>query len=247
MQRNWIGKSCGCEIDFPVEGRQTAIKVFTTRQDTVYGATFMSLAPEHPMALELTLPEHRAAVEQFIDKVKRTEKSARTAEDFEKEGVFTGSYCTNPVTGAPMPIYLANFVLTDYGTGAVMAVPTHDQRDFEFARKYGLPLQVVIQPEGETLDPVGMSGAYTSEGVMVNSGPFDGLKSSEAKEKIADFLEAEGIGKKTVNFRLRDWGISRQRYWGNPDPGYLLRHVRSSSCARTGFAGGAADGCLVQR
>lgn len=218
MQRNWIGKSCGCEIDFPVEGHLSKIKVFTTRQDTLYGATFMSLAPEHPMALELTLPENKARVEEFIERVKRTEKARRTAEDFEKEGVFTGSYCVNPVTNRRMPVYLANFVLTDYGTGAVMAVPTHDQRDFEFAQKYGLPLQVVIQPEGETLDPGTMAAAYTADGVMVNSGRFDGLKSSEAKEKIADFLEKEGIGKKTVNFRLRDWGISRQRYWGNPIP-----------------------------
>ncbi|HEX8960482.1 MAG TPA: leucine--tRNA ligase [Geobacteraceae bacterium] len=218
MQRNWIGKSYGCEIDFPVEGHLRAIKVFTTRQDTLYGATFMSLAPEHPMALELTLPGNRGDVEEFVERAKKTEKTRRTAEDFEKEGVFTGSYCINPVTNRRMPIYLANFVLTDYGTGAVMAVPTHDQRDFEFARKYGLPLQVVIQPEGETLDPAAMEGAYTAEGVMVNSGRFDGLKSSAAKERIADFLEKEGIGKKTVNYRLRDWGISRQRYWGNPIP-----------------------------
>ncbi|MCM2357707.1 MAG: leucine--tRNA ligase, partial [Geobacteraceae bacterium] len=214
----WIGKSCGCEIDFPVEGRLAGIKVFTTRQDTLYGATFMSLAPEHPMALELTLPEQRERVEEFIERVRKTDKAARTAEGFEKEGVFTGAFCINPVTNRRMPVYLANFVLTDYGTGAVMAVPTHDQRDFEFARKYGLPLQVVIQPEGESLDPAAMTAAYTAEGTMANSGRFDGLKSSAAKEKIADFLEKEGIGKKTVNFRLRDWGVSRQRYWGNPIP-----------------------------
>jgi leucyl-tRNA synthetase len=218
MQRNWIGKSFGCEIDFQLEGRTGAIRVFTTRQDTLYGATFMSLAPEHPMALELALPERRAAVEEFIEKVRKTEKAARTAEDFEKEGVFTGSYCINPVTGSRMPVFLANFVLTDYGTGAVMAVPTHDQRDFEFARKYDLPLQVVIQPEGESLDPAAMTSAFTAEGVMVNSGPFDGIKSGDTKTKIADYLEQQGLGKTTVNFRLRDWGISRQRYWGNPIP-----------------------------
>ena len=218
MQRNWIGKSYGCEIDFPVEGTMRKITVFTTRQDTLYGATFMSLAPEHPMALEITTPDRRAEVEAFIDTVKKTDKARRSAEDLEKEGVFTGSYCINPVTNRRMPIYLANFVLLDYGTGAVMAVPTHDQRDFEFARKYDLPLQVVIQPVGESLDPSAMTCAYTEVGIMANSGPFDGLRSDEAKEKIAEYLDKEGVGKKTVNFRLRDWGISRQRYWGNPIP-----------------------------
>jgi leucyl-tRNA synthetase len=218
MQRNWIGKSCGCEIDFPLEGHLSKIKVFTTRQDTLYGATFMSLAPEHPQALELTTAENREKVIDFIERVKKTDKVKRTAEDLEKEGVFTGSYCINPVTNVRMPVFLANFVLTDYGTGAVMAVPTHDQRDFEFAQKYELPLQVVIRPEGELLESATMTAAYTGEGIMVNSAQFDGLANGEAKEKIADYLEKEGIGKKTVNFRLRDWGISRQRYWGNPIP-----------------------------
>lgn len=218
MQRNWIGKSFGSEIDFPVEGNTEPIKVFTTRQDTVYGATFMSLAPEHPRVQTLTTPDRKAEVDAFIEKVKKTDRIKRTAEDFEKEGVFTGSYCINPLTKVRMPIYLANFVLMDYGTGAVMAVPTHDQRDFEFARKYALPLQVVIQPEGETLDPVSMTAAFTEVGVLVNSSQFDGQRSDSAKEAIADFLEQQGIGKKTVNFRLRDWGISRQRYWGNPIP-----------------------------
>jgi leucyl-tRNA synthetase len=201
-----------------VEGSDAKIRVFTTRQDTLFGATFMSLAPEHPMALELTTPEQRGGVEAFIDKVRRTEKEKRSSEDFEKEGVFTGSHCINPVTGLRMPVFLANFVLMDYGTGAVMAVPAHDQRDFEFAGKYGLPLKVVIQPKGESLDPATMTEAYTAEGIMLNSGEFDGLGNEEAKERIADYLEKEGIGKKTVNFRLRDWGVSRQRYWGNPIP-----------------------------
>jgi len=218
MQRNWIGRSVGCEIEFPLEGGLSKIKVFTTRQDTLFGATFMSLAAEHPMAQQLTTDAQRAQVEAFIDKVKKTDRIKRGAEDLEKEGVFTGSYCINPVTNARMPIYLANFVLMEYGTGAVMAVPTHDQRDFEFARKYDLPLKVVINPEGETLDAAAMSEAFTGEGTMVNSGRFDGIGNSQAKEAIADYLEKEGIGKKTVNFRLRDWGISRQRYWGNPIP-----------------------------
>jgi len=218
MQRNWIGRSVGCEIEFPLENGLSKIKVFTTRQDTLFGATFMSLAAEHPMALELATPELRPQVEAFIDKVKRSDRLKRGAEDQEKEGVFTGSYCINPVTNAKMPIYLANFVLMEYGTGAVMAVPTHDQRDFEFAQKYNLPLQVVIHPAGETLDAATMTEAFTGEGIMVNSGRFDRMANTQAKEEIADFLEKEGIGRKTVNFRLRDWGISRQRYWGNPIP-----------------------------
>lgn len=218
MQKNWIGKSFGCEIDFPREDGAGSIKVFTTRQDTVFGATFMSLAPEHPLAASLTTPDRKEEIAAFIEKVKKTDRIKRTAEDFEKEGVFTGSYCINPLTKERMPVYLANFVLMDYGTGAVMAVPTHDQRDFEFAAKYSLPLRVVIQPEGETLDPSVMASAFTDAGIMVNSGRFDGMKSEAAKEAIADYLQEEGIGKKTINFRLRDWGISRQRYWGNPIP-----------------------------
>lgn len=218
MQRNWIGKSFGCEIDFPLENGSGAIRVFTTRQDTVYGATFMSLAPEHPRAMELATPEQAAAVAAFIEKIKKTDRIKRTADDFEKEGVFTGSYCINPLTKARMPIFLANFVLMDYGTGAVMAVPTHDQRDFEFAQKYDLSLKVVIQPADTPLDPASMKQAFTDVGVMVNSGQFDGLQSDMAKEVIADYLQSEGHGSKTVNFRLRDWGISRQRYWGNPIP-----------------------------
>ncbi len=175
MQRNWIGRSVGCEIDFPVENSARTVRVFTTRQDTLYGATFMSLAPEHPLALELTVPEQRQQVEAFMARMRREDKARRTSDEQEKEGVFTGSYCLNPVSGRKMPVFLANFVLMEYGTGAVMAVPTHDQRDFEFARKYDLPLQVVIQPEGERLAAAAMRQAWTGPGLMVNSGEFDGL------------------------------------------------------------------------
>ena len=218
MQRNWIGKSYGCEINFPLENAPGFVKVFTTRQDTVFGATFMSLAPEHPLAGELTTADRKPEVAAFVEEVRTTDRSKRTADDFEKKGVFTGSYCINPLTGIRMPVYLANFVLMDYGTGAVMAVPTHDQRDFEFARKYSLPLQIVIQPAGETLDAATMCEAFTEPGIICNSGPFDGMQSEDSKEAIADYLQDKGIGTKTVNFRLRDWGISRQRYWGNPIP-----------------------------
>ncbi|MDD2365012.1 MAG: leucine--tRNA ligase [Desulfuromonadaceae bacterium] len=218
MQRNWIGKSFGCEIDFPLENSTESIRVFTTRQDTVYGATFMSLAPEHPRAIELATADQKDAVAAFIDKIKKTDRIKRTSDDLEKEGVFTGSYCINPLTGVKMPVFLANFVLMDYGTGAVMAVPTHDQRDFEFARKYDLPMKVVIQPADVLLDPAGMTEAYTESGIMVNSDQFDGLENTSAKGAIADFLQQKDLGSKTVNYRLRDWGISRQRYWGNPIP-----------------------------
>jgi leucyl-tRNA synthetase len=219
MQRNWIGKSHGMEIDFPIEDRDESITVFTTRQDTLYGATFMSLAPEHPLVESLIEGKPEAdAVRTFKDKVDRMDNIVRTAEDLEKEGCFTGSYCINPVTGIRMPIFVANFVLMGYGTGAVMAVPAHDQRDFEFARKYDLPMKVVIQPKDETLDPAAMTEAYADPGYLTGSGEFDGLFNEEAKERIAEALDAKGIGKKTVNYRLRDWNISRQRFWGAPIP-----------------------------
>ncbi len=219
MQKNWIGKSFGAEIRFPIEGFDDAIPVFTTRHDTVFGATFMCLAPEHPLVAKLCAgkPEEQKVLD-FIDRIALQDRSVRGVEGYEKEGVFTGAYCINPMTQSRMPIFSANFALMEYGTGAVMSVPAHDQRDFDFARKYDLPIVVVIQPEGESLDPDAMTEAYTGDGTMVNSGVFNGLGNREAMEKIAAHLEAENLGRRTVSFRLRDWGISRQRYWGAPIP-----------------------------
>jgi leucyl-tRNA synthetase len=219
MQRNWIGKSIGAEILFPLLSSAGALRVFTTRQDTVYGATFLSLAVEHPLARKLCCgTAQESAVEDFIARTKNMSQTSRGEDEAEKEGVFTGAYCRNPFTGENIPIYLANFVLMEYGTGAVMAVPAHDQRDFEFARKYGLPIRVVIQPPDRKLTAETLSEAYVDVGVMVDSGPFSGLSSEDGKERIADDLEEKGWGKKATRYRLRDWGVSRQRYWGTPIP-----------------------------
>ncbi|MBI4795337.1 MAG: leucine--tRNA ligase [Deltaproteobacteria bacterium] len=219
MQRNWIGKSTGAEIFFPLKDGGEPLTVFTTRQDTLWGATFMSLAPEHPLALALAQgTPQEAAVRDFVEHWRAQDRSRGVLEEITKEGVFTGRYCLNPVTGWEIPIYVANFVLMEYGTGAVMAVPAHDQRDFEFAQKYGLPIKVVIQPPGEELRAEDLTAAYEDEGVLQDSGSFSGLASAPAREAIAAFLEEAGRGRPAVHFRLRDWLISRQRYWGAPIP-----------------------------
>lgn len=219
MQKNWIGKSYGTSVLFPLADGSDAIEIFTTRPDTLYGATFMVLAPEHPLARSLSIgtPQEKEVL-NFVNRIGLQEKAMRTDEATEKEGVFTGKYAINPLNQEKIPIWVANFVLMEYGTGAIMAVPTHDQRDFEFAQKYQLPLRVVIQPPDEELSADSMAQAYVDDGVLVNSGPFNGMNNREAIEKITEYLAEQEIGKSTVNYRLRDWGISRQRYWGNPIP-----------------------------
>ncbi len=219
MQRNWIGKSYGCELVFPMVDSDDVIKVFTTRQDTIFGATFMLIAAEHPLVMELAKGKPvEQEVRDFVKRVNKQDKMMRTSDYYDKEGVFLDAWCLNPVTDKKMPIYAANFVLAEYGTGCVMAVPTHDQRDFEFAEKYGLEKIVVIQDPDNPLDADTMTEAYADEGILANSGKFDGMKNMQALEDIAEYLESINRGKKTVEYRLRDWGISRQRYWGTPIP-----------------------------
>ncbi|WP_105614223.1 leucine--tRNA ligase [Vallitalea okinawensis] len=215
MQSDWIGKSYGAEIDFEVEGLENKIKVFTTRPDTLYGSTFMVLAPEQAMVKELATEEQKEAVEKYVFNASM-KSSVDRLQDKEKTGVFTGSYAINPLNGAKIPIWISDYVLADYGTGAIMCVPAHDERDFAFAKRFDLPIIQVIAKEGEELVP--LEEAYTEEGVMVNSQVFDGMKSLEAKEAIANYLAEHDIGKKTTNYKLRDWVFSRQRYWGEPIP-----------------------------
>lgn len=219
MQKHWIGKSEGTRIDFPLENSDVRISVFTTRPDTVYGVTFMALPPEHPLVQQwLAEDPNNRELHDFCHRVINEDKIARTAEDATKEGVFSGRYCVNPLNGNKVQIWVTNYVLMDYGTGAVMAVPAHDQRDFEFATKYAIPMLIVIQKPDLSLRLEEMAEAYVEPGVMVNSAPFDGMGSEDAKAAISQRIEEAGCGQVTCTYRLRDWGISRQRYWGNPIP-----------------------------
>ena len=222
MQRNWIGKSTGASVTFGLEksiAGVSGIEVFTTRPDTLFGVTFMTLAPEHPLVEDIIAGYDKTGeVRAFVERICAMDRLERQTDTLAKEGVFTGAYVVHPFSGMRVPLWLGNFVLADYGTGAVMGVPAHDQRDFDFARKYGLPVRVVICPEGESLDPDDMDGAFTGVGRMVNSGPFDGMSNVPGKEAVAEALEKAGRGKAAIQFRLRDWNISRQRYWGAPIP-----------------------------
>jgi leucyl-tRNA synthetase len=219
MQRNWVGKSEGAELSFGLEHyglEENEIRVFTTRPDTVYGATFMVLAPEHPLVKRLTTPEQRREVEEYAALAWERSEIERQAVEKEKSGVFTGAHCINRFNGEKVAIWIADYVLMGYGTGAVMGVPAHDTRDFAFAQKYGIPIPVVIAPPGWSGGELGE--AYLGEGTMVNSGPFNGTPSTQGKDAVARYAEEQGWGRKTVSYRLRDWLISRQRYWGAPIP-----------------------------
>ncbi|MCD4829011.1 MAG: leucine--tRNA ligase [Candidatus Cloacimonetes bacterium] len=219
MQTNWIGKSVGTQIVFPLQGEDGEIPVFTTRPDTIYGVTYMALPPEHPLVRRwLAMEPADSPLARFCDKVMAEDKFSRAADDTEKEGFDTGHVCVNPLNGKPVQIWVTNYVLMNYGTGAVMAVPAHDQRDFEFARKYDIPMRIVIQNDESSLSLNEMEAAYTEPGVMNDSAPFDGMSSIDAIDAISKHIEQNEMGGRTTTYRLRDWNVSRQRYWGNPIP-----------------------------
>lgn len=219
MQKNWIGKSIGAEVTFEIEGFDKGLDIFTTRPDTLYGVTYMVLAPEHPYVKELTAgTQYEPAVAAYLDRVQHMTDIERTSTANEKTGEFIGRYAINPVNGKKVPIYISDYVLMDYGTGAIMAVPAHDQRDFEFAKKFGLDIIPVVDTDDPEIDVYNLKEAFAAEGNMINSEMFTGMNNKEAIVKIIDYLEEKGIGKKSINYRLRDWLISRQRYWGTPIP-----------------------------
>lgn len=219
MQKNWIGKSVGCEIDFEIPGLNENLKVFTTRPDTLFGCTYLVVSPHHPVVEKIIKNSEKGKeIKNFVDKIKKQGLTVQEVLKTEKEGIDTKIYGINPVNGEKVPVWIGNYVLMEYGTGSIMAVPAHDQRDFEFAEKYNLPVKIVIKnPEWEEI-PENLQSAYEGEGILVNSGNFDGVESEKAKWEITKFLENKGKGKKSVNYRLRDWCISRQRYWGTPIP-----------------------------
>jgi leucyl-tRNA synthetase len=218
MQRNWIGRSEGALVKFPVEGKDFNLEVFTTRPDTLFGVSYCVIAPEHKIVDKLTTKEQRDAVNRYVEKTLLENEIERQSTEHEKTGVFTGGYAINPVNDKKIPIWIADYVIAHYGTGMVMAVPAHDSRDFVFAKKFDLPVIVVIQPQNEILTPLSMENAYIEQGTMINSGRFNDMKSEEFKKVIVDYLEENEYGKRYVNYRLRDWLISRQRYWGAPIP-----------------------------
>ena len=219
MQENWIGRSEGTQVNFRLDETNEILPIFTTRSDTLFGVTFIVFAPEHPKVMELVKgTKYEQEVKNFVNKVLIKEKFTRAAENKEKEGMFIGKYAINPVNGEKIPIYIANFVLIEYGTGCIMAVPAHDQRDFEFAKKYNIPIKVVIKPKDAELAVEKMQAAYVDDGVLVNSGKFDGVGNRAAIDEITKWLEKINAGKATVEYKLRDWLISRQRYWGTPIP-----------------------------
>lgn len=221
MQQNWIGKSQGALVNFKVAGSEDTLTVFTTRPDTIYGVSYMALAPEHPIVKKLvTGTEYEKIASEFRDKIETLNEIARTSNETEKEGLFIGKYVINPFNGQKIPLYIANYVLMEYGTGAVMGVPAHDQRDFEFASKYNLPIVPVIKPKGDNsdIDVNNLKQAYDAQGILINSGPFTGMENEKAMQKIIEYMQEEGMGEAKTTYRLRDWLISRQRYWGAPIP-----------------------------